>query len=210
MRRTRYPLLFVISTLVIWHTSDSQSQVPDPCQSTASAVGTPAGMYICPAGDGQTLAEVGVTIDVTVRDGTGTPIPLIPAADFWLIGWSGGLTLWVASLSSTADANTDVNGHTTISNTTIAGGGSDTGLGIVCQGFVFLFPLNCFDIRCLSIEVRSPDIDGTLEVDLVDLGIFAMGYPPQPYDPRIDFDFNGVADLVDLAIFALHYNHVCP
>jgi hypothetical protein len=53
--------------------------------------------------------------------------------------------------------------------------------------------------------VRSPDINGDGTVDLIDLTLFAMAYPPQPYDHCIDYNCDGDITLPDLAMFAFHF-----
>jgi Tol biopolymer transport system component len=58
-----------------------------------------------------------------------------------------------------------------------------------------------------SIIVRSPDIDRSGWVNLVDMSLFSAAYPPHPYHPCADFDANGSVTLGDLSIFASHQDH---
>ena len=208
MKSLRSVALVVILAATL--TSISHAGLVDPCLSTANLVGGPVELAICPDGDGQTLADFGAYIDITARNGAGNPCAFIPFQDVWLISCDSPdeLILCGNSLSSNADANTDINGQTTLSGT-IAAGGHCSGVQVVIQGIVLVFPLNCFDQRCLAIETRSVDIDGSLGVNLADLADFAMAYPPNPYDPYSDFDFSGAVSLVDLAYFAQHYLHRC-
>lgn len=60
---------------------------------------------------------------------------------------------------------------------------------------------------CPAPPNRSPDISADGVVDLVDLAVFALNYPPNPYAQCSDFDANGLVDLVDLSIFAQHFGH---
>jgi hypothetical protein len=87
-----------------------------------------------------------------------------------------------------------------------------SGLAVVVQGFVILDAPACTDPTCLDVEVRSPDINADCVVNLIDLGLFAAGFPPQPYDECSDFDCNGVVNLQDLSNFAFHFGppgHTC-
>ena len=70
----------------------------------------------------------------------------------------------------------------------------------------------CTTDLCKDIAWRSPDIDGSLEVNLVDLSLFAAGFPPQAYNTCADFDINGIVNLQDLSRFAFHFGppgHIC-
>lgn len=189
------PLCLATALSHIDTSAKSSTWLIDPCfSSVSSASGT---VLVCPAGDGETLAEKGLQISVTCRDGANVPIVDIPASDFWLIGCNNGLVLCGGSGSSNADQPTDANGHTTISGT-IAAAGSDQVM-VVVQGMVIGCPPTC-----LPIDVKSPDQNLDLFVDLVDAALFATGYFPQPYRPESDLDGNGTVDLVDLMLF---YNH---
>jgi hypothetical protein len=57
---------------------------------------------------------------------------------------------------------------------------------------------------------KSPDMDGSGAVNLVDLAMFAAAWPPNPYDFCADFNCDGLISLPDLAIFAVHWGHVGP
>ena len=59
-----------------------------------------------------------------------------------------------------------------------------------------------------TLAIVSPDIDGDLQVDLVDLAAFAVAYTGA-FDPRTDMDGNGLLDLRDLSLFAAHWQHAC-
>jgi plastocyanin len=57
---------------------------------------------------------------------------------------------------------------------------------------------------------KSPDIDGSGQIDLVDISLFAQAFPPNPYDFCVDFNCDGAIGLVDLANFAIHFGHAGP
>lgn len=212
------------------------SGIVDPCNSTASAA---AGAIVaCPQGDGTTLASVGSTISVTVKDNTNAPVPGVPAADFWLIGCSNGLVLCGGSASIDATAATDLLGQTTI-NGDIAAGGCDAGVKVVVQGIVI--GGGACPVICLAITVRSPDliIDagnivtsndfakfGTLypypgvsaggNVHVYGPGICAVivggGAPPAAdvNSAKVDYVSPFLAvNLADFAFFGSHYTHKC-
>jgi hypothetical protein len=189
------------------------SGIVDPCSTTAVAL--PGCFVVCPQGDGASLDAIGSTIFVTAKDGTGAPIPGIPAADYWLVGCTDQLVLCGGGGAINADSASNANGETTITNQLAASGCEIAGLSVVVQGVIVADPLNCNDPKCLPITTISPDVapsgfaDGV--VDLIDLSYFAGGYtsPPQPLDPCIDFNCDGYVDIIDFSIFAQHYLHQC-
>jgi hypothetical protein len=181
-------------------------QAVDGCQSESSCFfGSVLG---CPAGDGTTLASSGGTIYITARHSNGAPYPLVPAGDFWLIGCNGGLTLCGSSASSDADSVTNQAGQTTMSGV-LRVGGCDTALNVVVQGNQLFELPSCSQPQCHPIEVRSVDIDGDLNVNLVDFSRFVQGFVLAAPPPCIDFNFDGTVNLQDFSIFAQHYQHSC-
>lgn len=174
---------------------------------------TPCPLFVCPKGDTDSFAGQGWSIDIWVKS-FGVPIPNVPATDFWLFDCdpTSDASLCGGAASSNADHDTDANGKTTMSLSTLIGGGCADGMAVVVQGFVILDSTTCATPQCLPIWLRSPDVDGSLEVDLVDLSIFAASFPPQPYDRCCDFDIDGTVNLQDLSRFAFHFiaaGHVC-
>lgn len=186
---------------------EADTAIVDLCLSTASAPG--GCVFVCPGGDGQTLAARGTVIDVTILGDNGDPIPNIQASDFWFVGCDGNMSLCGGSACINADGPTDSNGHTTISGT-IGAGGYAEGVNVVVMGIV----IGCPEPTCLPITVRSPDMDANLVIDIVDLALFAPHYtsPPKPYNTQADFNCDGYVDILDLAMFAFHYGppaHLC-
>jgi hypothetical protein len=220
MFKGKFVVLTVIAAaLLSWQimpasVDTANSGIVDPCSSTAfTACPAPAGgcLYVCPQGDGPTLAQTGCVISVCAKDQTGTPIAGIPAADFWVEGCTGAMVLCGGSGSSNADSASSTNGCTTMSGA-VAAGGCDIGLIVVIQGVIVKDQATaCTTDKCLPIAIRSPDINGDLIVDIIDLSLFAVGYtsPPKPYDPCLDFNCDGLVDIIDFSIFAQHYLHVC-
>lgn len=223
--------LAAASMLVVYGVASAG--IVDPCASSAALVptggATPGALglyplFICPQGDtdnyvdqvGGASSGVGYYIAVTVIDNTAQPIPNIPGSDFWAIDCDplNDVALCGGSASTGADSLTNAMGMTTIGGFgTTAGGGCADGYSVVVQGFVIENPgTGCTTDLCLNIAWRSPDINGDLIVNLVDLSAFASGYPPQSYVNCSDFDNNGLVNLQDLSKFAFHYGppgHQC-
>lgn len=211
-------LSLIAAALLCWQVMPASvntvnSGIVDPCSSSASSA---AGCWVvCPQGDGAPLnnlapAAGNATISVTVKDATGTPIPGIPAADYWVIGWADLLILCGGAGAINADAASDANGETTISGV-LFGGGCDDGVAVVVQGTIILDPLNWTDPLCLPILVRSPDIDADLAVDNQDFTLFGNAWEPLGgiYDPCADYDCNGVINSIDFTVFGNHWQHIC-
>jgi len=179
------------------------------CSTTASIDGGPYTILVCPAGDGLTLASIGATITVRLRDVTGMiPIVGVPASDYWLFDCNDQVALCGGSNSINADAASDADGMATISDA-IAAGGQGDGTLVFVQG---VFIEDCdFNPLCLPIVWRSPDINGDLIVDLVDFSIFGPAFPspPSTYNPAADMDNDGIVDIVDFSIFGGHFLHRC-
>jgi hypothetical protein len=179
------------------------------CSTTAWVDGGPYTIVVCPVGDGPTLASLGATITVRLRDVTGLiPIAGVPASDYWLLGCEDNVLLCGGSGSIDADGPSDVDGMATISGA-IAGAGAASGTRVVVQGVIIE---DCdFNQICLPIIWRSPDLNADLLVDIVDMAIFGPLFPspPNAYDESGDLDNNGVIDIVDFAIFGGHFQHEC-
>ena len=183
----------------------------DPCFSTIElhASTAPVPLFVCPQGDTESFTNQGwwISLYISVANNNG-PAGGVPGQDIWLVGRDpvNNIVLCLGSQSSNADAPTDLDGNTTISNSTLAGGGCGNGLAVVIQGWVISDPATgCTTDKILPINVRSPDLDGSMLVDLVDLSMFATHFPPHAYESCSDFNLNGVVDLQDLSRFAAHF-----
>jgi len=180
------------------------------CSTTAWVNGGPYCVTACPQGDGEDFADAGAQITVVVKDNTGTPVPGIPASDFWLIGCNDALVLCGGAGSIDADSASNASGVTTISGD-VAAGGCDSGVQVVVQGIVIRDPADCVGLLCLPINVISVDYNADLVVNLVDFSIFGPAFPspPQTYDTCLDYNCDGVINLVDFSIFGGHFLHQC-
>ena len=168
-----------------------------------STVITNGGLLMtCPAGDGQTLENIGGTITITVRSMCPEwpePLPIagIPASDIWL--WSEGMILCGGSSSSNADGPTDSEGTTTISGSVASGGYSQT-VHVVVMGILLG--------EMTNLSVVSPDMNQDLIVDLSDFVEFSLAFL-ESYDIRADMNGDGSVNLLDFVLFAGHYLHSC-
>ncbi|RKZ18110.1 hypothetical protein DRQ53_01620 [bacterium] len=152
-----------------------------------------------PAGTTPALGDQGVVIQVWIYDQFGFPVRNLPYQDIWLddVGdWSvsscqGGMT---------ADANTDADGHTTISRVIFGGGSAAIGTKV----WVNAEP----DDELLPVLLVSPDINGDLVVDLFDFGTFGMDFGSDAF--RSDLHDDGIVDLVDFGLFGQHFGETCP
>jgi hypothetical protein len=189
----------------------------DPCVSTIQlhATTAPVPLLACPGLDAPPFISQGWWIEVWVLDSNGNGFPNIPAFDFWLIDCDplNDINLCSGSESANADSATNAQGKTTLSLGGLRAGGCGDGATVVMQGIVPIDSLtNCTTPLCLPVNIRSVDISGDLEVDLVDLSIFAAAFSPLPYDKCSDLNVDGIVDLADLALFALHFgplSHSC-
>lgn len=188
-------------------TAAGADHVGDPCMATVTTAG--GTLLVCPAGDGPTLASIGATIGVRLVDNAGTPIPGVPAADFW-ISPPGDFRLaplcggWQ---SCPADHATDANGETTISGSVAAGALVGDDLFVTVQGLQLRAAPSCY--TPLPLVLVSPDIDRDLTVDVSDLARFGTMYPPNAYDARADMNGDSVIDVTDFSRFAGHMGHAC-
>jgi hypothetical protein len=212
-------LSLIAAALLCWQVmpasvDTANSGIVDPCSSFAYIVGGPYCWLVCPQGDGPPLNNLtgggDATIYVTAKDQTGNPIPGIPFADFWLIGWQDLLALCGGAGAIDADANSDVNGEATISTAMFAGG-CETGIAVVIQGALLLDPANWTDPLCLAITTRSPDINGDLDVQSLDFTVFGNAWGPlgNPYNPCADYNCDGQVQSLDFTQFGNHWQHSC-
>ncbi len=189
---------------------------PHPCESSATSAG--GVLMVCPAGDGPNLSDIGATISVTLLYCLQVePVIGVPPQDLWIQSkLHPDPRLCGGAASSNADLVTDVNGQTTMSGSIAAGGYFGDGVYVVALGsFIqlgesFLQPGQTCD-NPLPLVLVSPDINGDLVVDLLDLSAFAavLVTGGGTVDPRMDFDGDGQIGLVDVSLFAGHFMHRC-
>jgi hypothetical protein len=181
--------------------SMASATIPDPALSTANAAGTGV-IMAAPSGAGDAIGDIGATITVTVVDGSGTPIAGFPFQDIYVDDTDGSISLCQGG--STADANTNASGVTTISGTIGGGGFTINDLAVYISG------VQVTGGSPIDIDVNSVDITADLKVDLADLGAFAGDFTGGVYVFRSDFNYNAALDLADVGRFAQFFGDVCP
>ena len=131
---------------------------------------------------------------------------MFPAEDIWLESDNDGLAICAGG--SIADAPTDALGQTYWERSLRAGGRADPlaggGLGVIVNGDRTTTP------ALVRITVVSPDLNGDLAVNLVDVALFAGDYLAGTAARRSDFYWDGILNLLDLSILASLYGSNCP
>jgi hypothetical protein len=164
--------------------------------------GTPTVVLASPAGSAPTVAEQGLVIHLEILDCTLTPIANFPFQDIWL-GDTGTGELSYCPGGTIADANTDAEGRTTITGHLSAGGHTETGTCVWVAGILAL------EMGPLALDVVSPDLDGDLDVDIVDFSLFGQDFGGGSA-PRSDLVPDGILNLADFAAFGRHFGEHCP
>ena len=179
----------------------ADSRIPDPTK--CSATSASGSINITPAGHGPALGELGLMIQITIVDPAGYPLPGFPFQDIWLDD-AGTYEISMCPNGCVADANTDENGRTTISRIPCGGGSTMSGLRAIVIGE----PIT--GTRPLDINVNSPDLNGDLVVNVLDLANLAMDYADPAYNFRSDMTCDGLENIADIGEFAMHYGELCP
>lgn len=127
-------------------------------------------------------------------------------ADSMAVHLCGGLGIgaWIA------DAGTNTNGETTISNTPCGYGFAEAD-HVMVQVKDVVIPQG--GDYCIPLAIRSPDIDLDGEVDSVDFTYFAANYQHSDNGSalwdRCDLNADGAVNSIDFGIFGEHYGHSC-
>ncbi|HKI83975.1 MAG TPA: hypothetical protein VKA63_06540 [Candidatus Krumholzibacteria bacterium] len=195
--------LVLTAGLILGLAGLAMAGVPDPGASVVYTTGGDA--TLTPGGLAQSLASYGVSVTVTVRDGNGLPIPAFPAQDIWLDD-DGSADINLCQSGSTADAQTDGDGFTTISGILSGGGNTQGGLSAYVSGVAIAGGQG----PSLSINLNSPDINGDRIVDLGDISLFNADVQPPNNAFRSDFTHDGIVDLGDVSLFSSWIDDVCP
>jgi hypothetical protein len=180
--------------------------IPDDTTSTATSAG--GIVMITPSGAGASLASHGATVTVTVLDVGSLPVANYPFQDIWLDDVGNG-EISLCQGGSSADANTNASGVTTIGGV-ISGGG----FTLITQVWIAGTPLTAPMTDGLpspsasSPAFNSPDIDGSLGVDIVDFGTFGADFGSTQF--RSDLVADGVVDISDFGTFGTSFGQVCP
>jgi len=168
-------------------------------------------LLVFPDGGGNQLDEArlpsGGTADATItlllRDAYNDPIPNYPREDMWLESEDGGLVLCIGG--TIADSDTDQLGMTRWLNPLRGGGYSQTRTAVKVNGAE---PELTQGVR---LNFNSPDINGDLIVNLLDVALFAEDFFNYPvFSFRSDFYRDGTINIADLGVFASAIGAHCP
>ena len=195
------PATFFLVLLASDATALTVPILPDPYLSSATSA--PGTINITPGGHGLSLADEGLTVQVTIVDTGGMPVPSFPFMDLWLDD-SGTGDISLCPNGCVADTDTDANGRTTISRAACGGGWTVSGLRVWIAGDPIM------GTPALDINVNSPDLNGDLVVDILDLANFAIDYADPTYNFRSDMTCDGIENIADIGEFAMHYGETCP
>ena len=224
-------LLFAL-TLCLCVSSLSTASAPDPLMSTAtSAAGH---VLLCPSDDTPTLASLGLSIDVTLRDAGGVPCVGIAETQIWLPQFSADCSGGCCgvphnpgnphhsavgdscSRTPNPDSPTNGSGLTTFSNPDLTEprygpNYSQAGIDVAFRG-------QCPDwqqvitgspplpITFNSVDMTSQD-NGPPDgkVDIYDSALLASLLFTSDF--RADFNVDGIVNLADVIIFLDHMDH---
>lgn len=181
------------SSIVTWRLGAGQSAtllvVPDGSGPPFSAARNAAGML------------VDVTITLQLVDTCGDPIFMFPPEDMWIQSADQGVA-WCLG-GACADGPTDRFGQAHWVLPRRAGGHSQAACEVLFNGMV----VN--NGGPLPLRFNSPDLNGDLEVGLVDIVLFSEAYFGA-YQAAADFTADGVLNITDIAIMAGARGAHCP
>ncbi len=205
MLNKRLLSLVLVAGLILGLASFAMAGVPDAGWSEVSSAG--GVVTITPAGNGQSLLSRGAGIDLTVRDANGLAIAGYPFQDMWLDD-NGSNDINLCQGGSTADADTDANGFTTITGIIRGGGWTQAGMSVYVSGIAITLNNDGTGGTTLNIDVNSPDIQGDRVVDLSDISLFTGDLVTFHF--RSDYNHDGIVDLSDISLFSSWIDEVCP
>ena len=201
--------LVSIGCLLALPATCAASGIPAPSAHTVEFVtyeGTgPLTLLVLPSGqgpgfdaaaDGVSAQTVDARLEVTLRDALHFPIANFPYEDIWLETVDGGLVACPGGTN--ADQNTDPDGVTYFTLASHAGGHCASGTLVMVNGDPVLDEDH--SVLVMPLWFNSPDIDGDLDIDLMDLTFFVTDYCGG-YDFRSDLDYDHDLGLTDLSVF---------
>ena len=166
-------------------------------------------LMVTPDGSGLSFDEAflpwGDTEDATItlelKNANWEPVANFPREDLWLESHFDGLIPCVGG--TIADSNTDAFGITWWQDPVFGGGSSEPLTVVLVNGS----PIEL--TSGVNLRFNSPDINGDLVVNLVDVALFASDFFGA-YHFRADLYRDGVINLQDLATFAQAFGTSCP
>ena len=210
--------LVLAGGLILGFASLSMAGVPDAGQSEVAFINLAPdlitdpglgdrGVTIYPDGSGPSLLARQCDMELTIRDANGLEVPAYPFQDIWTDDAGSGLVNLCPG-GSTADADTDNFGYTTISGVISGGGTNNAGMSVYVSGVALTTTVGGTD-TVLDFWVNSPDINGDHEVALGDITLFSNDLTL--YNYRSDYNWDGAVDLSDITLFSNAIgNAFCP
>jgi|GEM_PF-4557945 len=150
--------------------------------------------------------EVDATLVLHLRDSGNNPVVDYPRENVKIEVWSGGI--WTACPEgSLPDANSDDQGRVIWTNPLLVGGFCGDGDS---RPVVMIKSIPLANDAFVLGNSNSPDLNGDLAVNLVDVGIFATDFFDSGNPFRSDFYFDGVVNLSDIGLLAQSIGADCP
>lgn len=172
--------------------------------------GTTATLLVVPDGSGPPLSQArlhnGSLIDRVLHlqafDDLGTPVYQLEP-DHWTLAWQdGGVHACGGTLQP--DRTTGADGMTEWALPLRAGGYSRSLVRVTWHGQPLLTN------NGLVLQVNSPDLNGDLVVDLLDVTLFAQDYFADDYRFRSDLHADGDVNISDIVPMVQHLGARCP
>ena len=166
-------------------------------------------LFVLPDGSGSPFTQAQVKGQGTEVDGSillellddfRQPIVDFPAEDAWLEPDGGDLVLCVSGAN--ADTNSDDAGYMWWTTPLHAGGFSEAPLQVMVNGLPVPVPP-------LDFTFNSADLNGDLQVNLSDIGVFTSDFF-SGFNLRSDFFADGILNLSDVGRMAQGLGAVCP
>lgn len=204
---TKRLLSLAASALMVFGAASlATAGIPSELTSTASSAS--GCLQVVPNGTGDTLSSKGLTVTVNVKDAAGFDIVGYPFQDVGLADNAGGADVTLCTSGWLSSANTNASGVTTITGVGFAGGSTQGGMRATVAGVRITSGL------ALDIDVVSPDMDGDLDVDLIDLSAVPTGFAARflngVYNFQSDYTCDGSENLLDVVEYSFANGAVCP
>ena len=214
----KYAMTILVCLVTLGFAVSAFAGYPDPAMSTATTAATNiVSVFSIPDGNGDMISAakemmsstpVDATITLTVLDIYGNPVFMYPKEDMWLETDSGGIL--PCTDGTIADADTDINGMTTFSQTVYIGGGSAYVPSVSIERTIVVIDGMPLTQPGLDILFNTGDLSRDRLVGVSDSALFKPLYTGGVYAYDIDYYFDGAITLSDLVLFAGAMNTQCP
>ena len=179
--------------------------IPDPAASQVVLNGGGV-LFVCPAGDGPTMASIGVTLQVQVVDSSGALCPNLTYADFEVDGFPPS-AIW-DGVGPNGEHNVPAAGFQNLGfgnyvlDGALIAGGTNAGIIVKVAGVVI-------GGSPLPLSLTSADLNGDGIINISDIGAYTVGLHA-PYDWRFDFNSDGLINISDVGIMVSHLGGTYP